>query len=351
MVGCGSTPQKRTCSRPHCASPRSGTRWSYRDPVQYGRLHPIERLTTDPTIGELWPSYQVTLRKTAKQYAKWRWEPIADVWRPVSVRAVNARTFREFFVWRRKGVKGVGVNTLHKDCVLIRQILKYAVEQDLIERIPLIPSPGRIVANPRPWLTRQEWTHLLAVSKQRIADAPNARTKRQRQDVHDFAIMMVGSMRRVDELRTLRFGDCGLATTSNGELTLVMRVEGKRGHRTVIGTWEAADVYGYRLHTPERQADTGLVFNGEHHRDGFRELLIATGLRVDQKTGFQRNLKSLRAIAISFRVLAGADLLTIARNAGTSIAMIDQFYARRLTAEMGMDVLGKPLTGDEPSWT
>jgi hypothetical protein len=33
-------------------------------------------------------------------------------------------------------------------------------------------------------------------------------------------------------------------------------------------------------------------------------------------------------------VLAGKPLDFIARNAGTSIAMIDTFYAKRLTAEM-----------------
>lgn len=33
------------------------------------------------------------------------------------------------------------------------------------------------------------------------------------------------------------------------------------------------------------------------------------------------------------------NLLMIARNAGTSVAMIDAFYARRLSAEMGKDLL------------
>jgi hypothetical protein len=52
-------------------------------------------------------------------------------------------------------------------------------------------------------------------------------------------------------------------------------------------------------------------------------------------------MKSLRATAISFRVLKGDDLWLIARNAGTSITMIDTFYARRLSAELGRDVLGQ----------
>jgi len=81
----------------------------------------------------------------------------------------------------------------------------------------------------------------------------------------------------------------------------------------------------------------------EKCRDGFQALLKEAGLLVDAQ-GFRRNLKSLRATAISFRLLeAGpkANLLMIARAAGTSVQMIDQFYAKRLTAEMYKDDLSQ----------
>jgi ribosomal protein L31E len=42
-----------------------------------------------------------------------------------------------------------------------------------------------------------------------------------------------------------------------------------------------------------------------------------------------------------FRLIKGKDmcLLTLARNARTSVEMIDRFYAKHLTAEMNIDVL------------
>ena len=78
-----------------------------------------------------------------------------------------------------------------------------------------------------------------------------------------------------------------------------------------------------------------------HHREALTDLLKAAGLHIDPRTGFERNFKSLRATAISFAILDSEqpNLLLIARNAGTSVAMIDQFYARRLGAEMGKDLL------------
>ena len=58
-------------------------------------------------------------------------------------------------------------------------------------------------------------------------------------------------------------------------------------------------------------------------------------------SGETRTLYSLRHSAIMFRLIKGKDmcLLTLARNARTSVEMIDRFYAKHLTAEMNVDVL------------
>ena len=50
-------------------------------------------------------------------------------------------------------------------------------------------------------------------------------------------------------------------------------------------------------------------------------------------------LYSLRHTAIMFRLTKsqGLDVLSLARNARTSVEMIDQFYAKRLTAEMNIE--------------
>ena len=57
--------------------------------------------------------------------------------------------------------------------------------------------------------------------------------------------------------------------------------------------------------------------------------------------GQARSLRSLRHTAIMFRLLygKGIDLLTLARNARTSVKMIEDFYASNLTAEMSIGLL------------
>jgi len=72
----------------------------------------------------------------------------------------------------------------------------------------------------------------------------------------------------------------------------------------------------------------------------FNKILEVAHLRTGQ-LGQARSLYSLRHTAIMFRLLygRGIDLLTLARNARTSVQMIEKFYASNLTAEMNIGLL------------
>ena len=72
----------------------------------------------------------------------------------------------------------------------------------------------------------------------------------------------------------------------------------------------------------------------------FNWVLAETGLKKGVH-GQDRSLYSLRHTAITFRLLygEGIDLLTLARNARTSVKMIEQFYASQLSGEMNIAML------------
>jgi hypothetical protein len=69
----------------------------------------------------------------------------------------------------------------------------------------------------------------------------------------------------------------------------------------------------------------------------FSVVLELTGLAVGSR-GEERSLYSLRHTCIMYRLLYGdgLDLLTLARNARTSVEMIDRFYASHLEGEMNI---------------
>lgn len=315
--------------------------------VSVGHKHPLERLAVEPLLSELFTSYKATLDSPKKRaYAAMKWSAMKDFWGTKTPSEITAQTFREFYTWRRRNSKAERLrnHTLHKDMMVVRQLLKFAVQEGHLNTLLIIPKVGRIEPNVRPWLTEQEWAHLRDVSMTRIAYAAQdgeTRLASRCSDTDDFMRFMVDSMCRVDELRTLRFRDCSLETGAQKRQILVGQVTGKRGTRDMVAGSDAASIYKARLKRAGGNRDA-LIFEGGHYRDSFRELLLAAELRQDTQ-GFPRNFKSLRSTAISFAILEGGknpNLLMIARNAGTSVAMIDQFYAKRLTAHLWKDELG-----------
>jgi hypothetical protein len=314
--------------------------------ISEAKRHPLDKLTTTSTIGELFASYRLTLAQSRRDYADMKWSTIADFWRTQVVTDVNAATFREFYKWRRRHKTPQGTTiknlSLHKDMMVIRQVLKYAIEEEHLHALPPIPKVGKIEANPRPWFTRDEWDHLMAVCVERMFAADKAgltRVYRQRKDLEDFLNFLLDSMMRVGELRNLTAGQCRVVPKRKGTPEhLIVDVVGKVGHRTVVAGELAAAIYADRS---KGLKPAGKLFP-HSQRDSFRELLDAADLRRDA-FGMSRNLKSVRATSISFAVLRRDDLMMIARNAGTSVAMIDNFYARRLTSEMSAGRLAKSL--------
>ena len=82
------------------------------------------------------------------------------------------------------------------------------------------------------------------------------------------------------------------------------------------------------------------------HRQ-FDHLLKITSLKKDALAE-SRTLYSLRHTAIMFRLMdsQGLDLLSLARNARTSVEMIDRFYAKHLTAEMNVELIQSTRNDD-----
>src|SRR2546421_262561 len=103
--------------------------------VAFGRQHPVEQLTTDPTMAELYGSYKAELEKPQQAYASMKWGPIADFWRARTLSTVDTGTFKDFYGWRRRG-KTIKNHTLHKDVVLLRQMLKHALNNELLKALP-----------------------------------------------------------------------------------------------------------------------------------------------------------------------------------------------------------------------
>jgi len=305
------------------------------------------RIINVPIMEELFKSWRKELSGKKLGWADMKWGPIAAFWETKVVTEINASTFKEFYRWRRaqktRFDEAPKNHTIHKDVILLRQILKYAIEEEHISVLPAVPKIGRIQDNPRPLLTAQEWEHLRKMSEERIHTSDNHRLMEQRIDLDDQMMWMVATMMRVGEMLAVRFRDCRIEKNAQGVKILLCDVKGKRGMRIVVGRGAASKIYTRRK---AKYEDPSALIFPVHHHEALTELLKAAELHVDHRSGFTRDFKSFRATAISRAILRSPNpnLLMIARNAGTSVAVIDRFYAQRLSAEMGKDLLTEKST-------
>lgn len=246
----------------------------------------------------------------------------------------------------------------------VRLVFKHALVNEVIDRIPPFPKV-RLQSQPRGGFTVSEYKTLLRTAKQlaKLPDEDKPATHRNRAggiftktasvpiEMAWVIGFMVNSFLRPTDLKYIQHKHVEIVRTSH--LYLRLTIPETKRHKAQIVTlrpavriyqslrkWQESrgmagpDDYLFLPHVDDR--DAAAVVISQH----FNKILVATGLKTGE-LGQTRSLYSLRHTAIMFRLLhgKGIDLLTLARNARTSVQMIEEFYASNLTAEMNIDLL------------
>jgi integrase len=249
------------------------------------------------------------------------------------------------------------LNALHK-------VLECAFKHGWIEKIPTFPKL-KSSSTPRGGFSVVEYRALLRASKvlanQLCAPikvthrtkhnnlfAPDANIPREMTWLIGF---MVNSFVRPVDMKLMQHKH--IEVIRNGHIYLRLTIpETKRHSAPVITLQPAVRIYEHLRNYYNKQglatADDYLFLPQIKDRAAamqlidkyFVKVLLATGLRFGA-LGQRRTLYSLRHTAITYRLLygRGIDLLTLARNARTSVEMIERFYASQLTPEMNVGML------------
>ncbi len=246
----------------------------------------------------------------------------------------------------------------------IRLVFKHALVEQLVERIPPFPKL-RLSSQPRGGFTVAEYRRLLRAAKRlaRVEAPPKVVTHRDRAGgiyTKSAAVpaelvwvigFMVNSFLRPSDLKFIQHKHVEIVRGNH--LYLRLTIPETKRHRAQIVTLRPAvriyqclrnyhqlrglageEDYLFLPHIEDRDAAAVIL------SANFNKVLTATDLKTGE-LGQARSLYSLRHTAIMFRLLygKGIDLLTLARNARTSVQMIERFYASQLTAEMNIDLL------------
>ena len=274
---------------------------------------------------------------------------------------------KTFIVWRmdraKKQSKVLRGQTLRGDLMAISGFLKWCYENKLrktkLENIALILNKKlRHQRTTRTLFTKDEYNQLLKVSRKRIKEGTTLRIRFNRERLHQFMIFMVGTGLRVDECLNLEWSDVEfmdrqkerknvlseIQLDENSRYWLRINVpEGKTNERQCKSVSSA---YFALQRLMKLYKETGLgkvkgqIFEVNSFRDGLNSLLDEANLKT-KKIGdaiVRRDSKSFRNTFIQFMLDKGVSAHAVAKNCGTSTAMIDKFYTANSAIESMLDV-------------
>ncbi len=240
----------------------------------------------------------------------------------------------------------------------IGKILRFAHRRGLIEAVPALPSVKRQERS-RDYFTPEEVSRLVATAKSLVGDTDVIRIKRTgkfirnveiSEDVGDLIEFMLNAFIRPTDLKVLQHQHIAVVRREQTYLRLT-QPETKRHSLPMVSMPHAVAVYERLMARrqaigPIRPSDyvffpcwTDRSYAIVQMRRQFDLVLKRAGLKISGR-GESRTLYCLRHTAIMERLLNGdkIDVLSLARNARTSVEMIERFYARHLHGEM---VVGK----------
>ena len=260
-----------------------------------------------------------------------------------------------------RGVSGIAVNQYQQ---ALRLLFNYARRENLIASIPEFPK-FKNQSMPRGPFTIKEYRLLVTAARSLTKIPVEKRPAKNNQRANGIFIktenvpcemewlirfMINGFMRPTDVIQ-IKHKHVEIIRAENIYLRLTLP-ETKRHTSQIVTLRPAVRVYEKLRQHMEQQsmaADEDYLFlpqvkdrrsAGILLSNHFIKILNAAGLRTGQ-LGQSRTMYCLRHTAITFRLLygRGIDLLTLARNARTSVQMIKKFYASQLTAEMNINLL------------
>ncbi len=255
--------------------------------------------------------------------------------------------------------------TVHQHMVAIRKVFAHAHGNGIIKILPKFPAV-KVIDKPRGSFSITEYRDLVRLARQRIGEhvpekfLSKYRSSRQilerhghiNSDLYWMIRFMVNGFMRPSDIKLLQHKHVTVVRGKHIYLRLNLP-ETKKHYKPIVTLQPAVFVYEKLLAKQKAEGfgrpDDYLFQPGLLDR---RWLLVAygwqfmylqslAGITANAANGQTRTIYSLRHTAMTFRLLYGGkiDLITLARNARTSVEMIERFYSSNLTAEMNIDLL------------
>ncbi len=259
--------------------------------------------------------------------------------------------------------KSFSTITVSQYLIAVRKVMTMAVAVGILDKLPEFPKI-KVQTNSRGAFTPTEYWQIMRTARKlqhtRHPDSDSTMRKNYRLRLAEYTMppdvawcigFMVNSFIRPSDLKTLKHRH--VEVVRNGNTYLRLNLPKTKSHtRPIVTLQPAVRIYQKitQHYAAKNLAEPDDYLFLPHLRDRayahwvlsfyFNWVLAKTGLKLGAH-GQERSLYSLRHSSITFRLLygQGIDLLTLARNARTSVDMINQHYASTVTGEQNIGML------------
>jgi integrase len=286
---------------------------------------------------------------------------VSKFWREyagdLAVEDIDDKVMREFIPWRRdyyanfkKLPKNAKLHptdkTLQWDMMLGKAIVRWAHEQGLRGNKPAItvtytPKKKRVRPAFELWEYRQLWRTLC----RRIKTAKDERIRRSRELLRHYVLVLANSGIRTGEANKLKVRDVHPFKDDKGRNNFRFIVRGKTGERDAIVRSVAAKRLDKYLTKRRAEDPAGLLFampDGSQIVSMIDQLNAALRQAGIERSSFgeKYSVYSLRHFYAVNALRNGVGVFEVARNMGTSVQIIQEYYGKQATSAVFATRLG-----------
>ena len=281
---------------------------------------------------------------------------LQDFFTGTRLNEVNTKTLIELNEWLREKArnKTLSQSSIKRYTANLKQFFDWCVDNGQLQSLPKLPKL-RIEGNRRPHFDNKDWA-LLTRQLREFVRSENLHIARDRTMLANYVLILANTGIRVGEARKLKWRDLREIPPpkgSNQPPDIALFVSGKTGPREVVARTSDVKTYFKRileLRTKElleqatkekepikarnmkvRPSADDYVFS---NRDGtpigsfkksFAALLKFANVETNSH-GAKRTIYSLRHTYATFRLQEGVHQFILAKNMGTSTAMLEKHY-------------------------
>ncbi len=284
----------------------------------------------------------------------------------IQITLIGADKWKSYMSWRKKNGKGghgkpteggtiapPKDSTIRVEMMTFRAIMNFAADKQYARERQLPKGKLPLDKSRRDEFTPEEYRRLHTVARRWIKEAKTEWHEWYRNMAYNFMLVMTNTGMRTIEASNLRWRDIEMRTDDQNRRFVRLKVSGKGKFRRLVAA-QNVETYFDRIKAISKAtkpddfvftAHTGKAASSlyNHLVTG---LLTYSGLLYSE-SGNRRSTYCFRHTYATFRLVGGVDIYFLARQMGTSVKMIEDYYGH-IEPDKNADRILHNVPGWEP---